>query len=116
MTRLPALLLPALALAACAAPAATERPATRITGPVRPFTAVVGANAASLVSAFGQPQLDLTEGRGRKLQFASPVCVLDAYLYPQGGDTVVRHVDTRQRNGSPIDQASCVAALRAARR
>ncbi len=74
---------------------------------------VMGQNASAVTQLFGQPQLDLTEGAGRKLQFGSNICVLDAYLYApqQGGVPVVRHVDARQRSGAPIDRASCVAAL-----
>jgi hypothetical protein len=75
-------------------------------------TAVKGQTAPRLLAQFGQPQLDVSEGAARKLQFAGPICVLDAYLYPPGrGEPVVTHIDTRQRDGSPIDQASCVAAL-----
>ncbi len=74
---------------------------------------VMGQNAGALTQLFGQPLLDLTEGPGRKVQFGSDICVLDAYLYPPatGGVPVVRHVDARQRSGAPIDRASCVAAL-----
>lgn len=108
----------ALALSACATPG----PVVRQNGlPVPPaptygtvgLERVMGQNATGLTQLFGQPLLDLTEGPGRKLQFGSNICVLDAYLYapPQGGVPVVRHVDARQRTGAPIDRASCVAAL-----
>lgn len=81
------------------------------------LAAVQGQPAARLIARFGQPSLDITEGNGHKLQFAGPICVLDAYLYaPKGrGEPVTVHIDTRQRDGSPIDQASCVAALSARR-
>jgi hypothetical protein len=74
---------------------------------------VMGSTAAALVAQFGQPQLDLREGTARKLQFLSPVCVLDAYLYPprRGGDPVVTHVDARLPDGREMDRSSCVAAL-----
>lgn len=75
-------------------------------------SAIAGQSAARLIAQFGQPHLDMSEGTARKLQFAGPICVLDAYLYPQGrGEPIVTYIDTRQRNGGPIDQASCVAAL-----
>ncbi|RYD58901.1 MAG: hypothetical protein EOP60_02550 [Sphingomonadales bacterium] len=75
-------------------------------------SAIGGQNAARLIAQFGKPHLDMTEGTARKLQFAGPICVLDAYLYPKGrNEPVVTYIDTRQRNGGPIDQASCVAAL-----
>lgn len=82
------------------------------------LTTVMGASAKALVAQFGRPILDVTEGPARKLQFGGPICVLDAYLYPPKsgrGDPVVTFAETRQRNGAPIDQASCAAAIRASR-
>ncbi|PXA98816.1 hypothetical protein DMC47_06835 [Nostoc sp. 3335mG] len=73
---------------------------------------VMGQTGPRLIATLGKPSIDFTEGTGRKLQFTGPICVLDAYLYPRGrGEPVVTHVDARQRDGKPIDQASCVAAL-----
>lgn len=76
---------------------------------------VLGEDAAALTGLFGRPEADLIEGAGRKLQFRSGICVLDAYLYPPqdkpGGTAIVTHVDARQPDGRPIDRASCVAAL-----
>ncbi|MES2055868.1 MAG: hypothetical protein V4564_08025 [Pseudomonadota bacterium] len=73
---------------------------------------VMGQNARGLVALFGRPGADMLEGDARKLQFASGTCVLDAYLYPKGkAEPVVTHVDARQTDGSPVDRASCVAAL-----
>jgi hypothetical protein len=61
---------------------------------------VTGRTAASLISLFGQPALDVQEGSARKLQFSGQNCVLDAYLYPQQrGDPVVTHVDARLPDG-----------------
>ena len=78
---------------------------------------VLGHNARALVALFGEPELDVREDRARKLQFAGPICVLDAYLYPQKGrEPVVTYVDARQPDGRDIDRASCVAALIANRR
>ncbi|MBX9797008.1 hypothetical protein [Sphingomonas sp.] len=73
---------------------------------------LIGRDARALIAQFGQPAADMSEGRARKLQFVGTACVLDAYLYPKGsGAPVVTHVDTRQRDGSPIDRAACAAAL-----
>ncbi|UIJ46809.1 hypothetical protein LZK98_07660 [Sphingomonas cannabina] len=75
---------------------------------------VIGQTAPALTRAFGKPDVEIAEGSARKLQFTSQICVLDAYLYPPkegGGEPVVTHIDTRQRDGSAIDRASCVAAL-----
>jgi hypothetical protein len=112
-------LLMAVPLASCGegtpppavAPAPPPPPRPALYGPVG-LERVMGKNAAALTSLFGKPDADVTEGTGRKLQFTSAICVLDAYLYPRGGGTpVVTYVDARQTNGSPIDRASCVAAL-----
>lgn len=74
---------------------------------------VMGQSARAVAAMLGTPNADVQEGQGRKLQFASRICVLDAYLYPRSGarEPVVTYVDARQRDGAPIDQASCVAAL-----
>jgi hypothetical protein len=111
----------AVALAACGETAPPVRSAGHVPVPVytpiQPsppvnISAIAGLNAARLIAQFGNPQLDMNEGSARKLQFAGPICVLDAYLYPQGrSEPIVTYIDTRQRNGGPIDQASCVAAL-----
>lgn len=112
------------ALAGCGEAIPTARPASPAAPPARPpailapspmsLTPLRGQDAAHLIARFGTPRLDITEGRGRKLQFAGPACVLDAYLYPPAGGrggAVVTWVDTRQRDGGPIDPARCIAAL-----
>ncbi|MHA6719112.1 hypothetical protein ACX40Y_06625 [Sphingomonas sp. RS6] len=115
------MLLPLL-LAGCggaipaARPASGYAPAPAAASSAQPanLAAIRGRDAAHLIARFGKPHLDLAEGRGRKLQFAGPICVLDAYLYPPAsgrGAAVVTWIDARQRDGSAIDQASCVAAL-----
>ena len=72
----------------------------------------MGQDQPGLVRLFGQPDAEMREGTARKLQFASGICVLDAYLYPKSGEPPrVTWLDARQPDGSPIDRASCVAAL-----
>ena len=75
---------------------------------------VLGQTARGLVSLFGDADQDVREAQGaRRLQFAGPICILDAYLYPprSGSEGEVTYVDARQPNGRDIDRASCVAAL-----
>ena len=73
---------------------------------------VMGRDATQLNRLFGQPDAEYREGTARKLQYSSGICVLDAYLYPKGNSApVVTWIDTRENDGSPIDRASCVAAL-----
>ena len=103
--------LPLAALAACG-PAGVNPPPALSSAPSQVNLPVMGQDAAGLVRLFGNPDADVREGTARKLQFESAICVLDAYLYPKGsGDQRVTWVDARQRDGSPIDRASCIAAL-----
>lgn len=113
MKRSTIILFAGLGLGGCASGVATTRPAA-----VAPsYTSVglervIGKDAAHLTSLFGQPDADIREGTARKLQFESDICVLDTYLYPKGAsEPVVTYVDAREPDGSPIDRASCVAAL-----
>jgi hypothetical protein len=95
---------------AAAASRAVERPVSYTsTG----LEAVLGRTARMLEAQLGKPRLDVREGTARKLQFAGPACVLDAYLYPPkaGGEAIVTHLDARRPDGTDFDRASCVAAL-----
>ena len=102
-----------LFLAACAtAPQqpAPQQPAAITPSPHRPND-LLGLTAGELVQRFGSPALQVREGAGVKLQFRRRDCVLDAYLYAQGGVERVSHVDTRLPSGADINQQSCVSAL-----
>lgn len=105
-----------LALGACAAGAERRSavPTGRATMTHDPagLERVLGQDAAGLIRLFGQPDAEVREGNARKLQFAGPICVLDAYLYPKSEAAPrVTWLDARQPDGAPIDRASCVAAL-----
>jgi hypothetical protein len=109
--------LAALSVAGCVAPRA-EAPAVQ--AEVRPvpttgLESVLGSNARTLLARFGDADLDLVEGTARKLQFITPACVLDLYLYPprSGAEPIVTHVDARLPDGREMDRASCLAALSA---
>ena len=103
----------ALLLAACASTTSTP------VGPARPESRpeqgdLIGLDANELVSRFGSPRIQVREGEGTKLQFASGSCVLDAYLYPAGrgsGVPRVTHVDARARDGRSVEQQGCIAAI-----
>ncbi|MBW8841427.1 MAG: hypothetical protein JF608_06385 [Sphingomonadales bacterium] len=117
MKRILAIAGPALLLAGCGE-STVARPAisTAVVKPPVPVSGldrVMGRNAAGLTQLFGAPNADVREGSARKLQFQGTFCVLDTYLYPgrNGAEPIVTYVDARQPDGSPIDRASCVAAL-----
>ena len=110
-----------LVLAACAttpAPQAPPRAVVQAQVALPPTGgAVLGQSARWLQTEFGRPAATYREGEGERLQWVTPVCVLDAYLYPPatGGAAAVTHLDTRLASGAEVDEASCVAALRAER-
>ena len=112
----PLLLLGLLALGGCVA--SSDAPPVESAAAAAPITGldgVMGQNARRLVAQFGRPDLELSEGPTRKLQFLGAACVLDAYLLPprSGAEPVVIHVDARLPDGREMDRASCVAALSA---
>ena len=110
--------LPLLLLAAACAATPAAKPPTTTQVSVRSPTisgqeGVIGRDARTLIGQFGEPDLDIREGTARKLQFAGPACILDAYLYPRagGGEPLVTHIDARLPDGRDMDRASCIAAL-----
>jgi hypothetical protein len=123
------IVMAALLAALIVAPAAGQRSRGRTAPAVRPpaqreapppaprrrgLDDVMGHDARALVALFGNPALDVREGRARKLQFLGPACVLDAYLYPPrggGGEPVVTHVDARLPDGRDTDRGGCIALL-----
>lgn len=116
MKRVSLLVIGVLALSGCVSAPSAPMP-TRVAVPPPTYSAaglesVMGRPASAITRLFGQPDKDIREIGARKLQFASPFCILDAYLYPKGnGEPVVTHLDTRQPDGRDIDRASCVAAM-----
>lgn len=118
LSRITPPLLLTLALAACgptAPPVSTPPPPPAIpsAAPAVGLDRVMGQNAATLTGLFGPAALDIREGAGRKLQYRSPACVLDTYLYPpaSGGEPKVTWIDTRTPTGADFDRASCIASM-----
>lgn len=108
--------LPVLLLAACSTtprpvPAPVSRPATAQPQPIR--TGLSGLSQNELQQKFGPPSFTLREGPGLKLQWQNGGCVLDAYLYPSNGGTmVVTHVDARRPgSGDSVAVEGCAVSL-----
>jgi hypothetical protein len=107
----------ALLVTACASnPTPQPTQPTAIPRPVQRGT-LIGLTIAELGARFGQPAFQVREGPGLKLQWSTPSCVLDTYLYPpaSGGGTLrVTFVDARRPSGDSADQTGCIAAIDAA--
>ncbi len=92
------------ATAACLAAAGCQSSAgTGPTGPVVEPAAFVGRSEAELVGTLGQPDSARAELDARIMQYAGPDCVVDFFLYPDGGIQVVAHAEARNRTtGSAV--------------
>ena len=109
----------AAALLLTAACATTPTPAP--IAPARPAAAepqrggLIGLTPSEVGARFGRPRIQVREGDGTKVQFATVRCILDLYLYPagSGGVAKVTHVDARTPDGRDTDQSRCVADLEA---
>lgn len=109
----------ALTLGACAGPAiprpSTPPPVTQQPTVVKPVqnNALIGNSADAVGRMFGKPRLDVTEGAGRKLQFAGTNCILDVYFYAPraGANPVATHVDARTPDGRNAEVNSCAQSL-----
>lgn len=109
----------ALTLGACAGPAiprpSTPPPVTQQPTVVKPVqnNALIGNSADAIGRMFGKPRLDVTEGAGRKLQFAGTNCILDIYFYAPraGANPVATHVDARTPDGRNAEVNSCAQSL-----
>jgi hypothetical protein len=88
-----------------------DRPVAVVPLKTKGLEAVIGKDKDALIRLFGTPRLDVIEVSGRKLQFAKTACILDAYLYTEGGREVVTYIDARRSDGAEVDRVACVNAL-----
>lgn len=75
---------------------------------------LLGRSVDAVGTLLGKPRLDVTEGAGRKLQFAGDSCVIDVYFYAPkaGAKPVATHIDARSRDGRAVDTNGCITVLR----
>lgn len=108
-----ALLIAPLLAAACTPDGGTalrgpQEPALRTLAPEQ----LLGLSQAEVSALLGEPELRRTEAAIQIWQYRSARCVLDLFLYPDGGDVrlvadrvAVVHVETRPRvagRGQPV--------------
>ncbi|MCJ7420971.1 hypothetical protein [Sphingomicrobium astaxanthinifaciens] len=118
-----ALALAALALAGCGSRATSAAPPTpsanySLVAATTPASAglLLGAGAAVLLGRFGAPALQVAEGDSLMLQWRTPGCTLDAYLYPdRRGGAETAHVEARGPDGKAVDREACIRAIERAR-
>lgn len=119
-------LMASLGLAACRTPppaivalpsATAEAPALPAPTPAEPAAARVpelpvltGLDPAELIALLGEPDFRRRDPPAELWQYRSPDCVLDVFLYGEGGRYRVVRSETRDRHVLPPLIASCTTA------
>lgn len=71
-----------------------------------------GMDAARLSAMLGEPELHRQEPPAEVWQYRTDSCVLDVFLYPEGGQHRVVHSEARPRTGTgTVDAGRCLGAL-----
>ena len=116
-----AVLVPALALAGCAAPGkpvavAPSAPPATVIPPAPPSGEPFGYEdmlASQLRQRFGAPAFVRHDGRSEMWRYDGASCRAFFFLYGEGKDSVVRHVETLPRGANSAADPACLTALRA---
>lgn len=109
--------LPALALAACAAPSAGSRGSVSpsLSGPLTPAS-LVGVAPRAISARLGEPDFRRAEPHAEIWQYAGGDCSLFVYFYEtDGGALGSRYVDARKVEGGAASKEACLAAVMAKR-
>ena len=114
-------LLVALALTGCAtpkaaAPVAPTAPPSAAIPPAPPKGEPLGYTnmpAAQLRVAFGAPAFVRHDGATEMWRYDGAACRAFFFLYEEGKDSVVRHVETLPRGAASAADPACLSALRA---
>src|SRR6266851_7548356 len=118
-------LMASVGLAACSTPAppavvppppaAAEPPAPPEPAPaaalIPELPVLTGLGPAELVALFGEPDFRRRDPPAELWQYRSADCVLDVFLYGEGGTYRVVRSETRDRHALPPLVAGCSAAF-----
>jgi hypothetical protein len=74
--------------------------------------AVTDMNAAQLRVAFGAPAFTRKDGIAEMWRYDGTTCKAFFFLYPNGSDMSVRHVETVPHNADAAADPACLNALR----
>ncbi|HLY57195.1 MAG TPA: hypothetical protein VKS60_16650 [Stellaceae bacterium] len=72
------------------------------------LVALRSLTAAGLTARLGQPDFKREEESAQIWQYRGPSCVLDVFLYQEGGEFKVAHAVTRNRSDDAGPAANCV--------
>jgi hypothetical protein len=106
--------LPLLILLALAPPLAgcvTTQQASR-SRPAVTAEQLMGQDSQAVLVALGQPRRVRKEAPAEVWQYNAGSCVVDLFLYPDGGKQKVMHLEARDViHGKTIDATSCLAKM-----
>ena len=72
---------------------------------------LLGLDNDDLSDLMGSPSLEREEPPATIWQYRNIYCVVDIFLYPNGGENRVDHVEVRGRQSDEIDKPACFAAI-----
>ena len=103
---------PSAAAAVLPAPAAPAvAPAAPAAARIPELPVLTGLGPAELVALFGEPDFRRRDPPAELWQYRSPDCVLDVFLYGEGGSYRVVRSETRDRHVLPPQVAACAAGF-----
>lgn len=72
---------------------------------------LLGLDNDDLFDLIGSPSLEREEPPATIWQYRTPSCVVDIFLYADGGENQVDHVEVRGRESNEVDEPKCFAAI-----
>jgi hypothetical protein len=103
---------PAAADPAAAPQTAALPPPKLPSGPtVRNTSELVGLDSNAIERRLGSPALRRRDAPAELWQYRSPLCVMDLFLYSDGGSFRVTHVELHSRSVEQVQAPSCLASF-----
>jgi hypothetical protein len=96
---------PATQTAALPPPRLTNVPALRAT------SELIGLESTTVEQRLGSPALRRRDAPAELWQYRSPLCVMDLFLYSEGGSFRVTHVELHSRSAEQVQAPSCLASF-----
>lgn len=96
---------PAAKTAALPPPRLTNAPVLHATNEL------VGLDSNSIEQRLGSPALRRRDAPAELWQYRSPLCVMDLFLYSEGGAFRVTHVELHSRSVEQVQAPSCLASF-----
>ena len=108
-------LIAALALGACASDGGgagaggLSGASARAGGPFASPKDMVGKSGTQITSAIGKPAFLRKDGEAQIWQYRGTNCLLDVFLYREGGALKVKHAELRRRAAGGLSESACLA-------